>query len=82
MSLEAAITRLRNALPADRLTSWRAHDALDELEAEIASERAVNGAADRSMADINLDLMRELDQVCPECRDRVREAMRDQGGNA
>lgn len=55
--LAQALRRAREAAPADRLTAWRLHDALDDAEA--------------CMADIEAEIDRRAEQLaeamCAEC---------------
>ena len=60
------IERLRATLPADRLTSWRSHDALDDLEVYV---REVEDGL-RAMSDQNVELMRQM-SACPMCSEEV-----------
>lgn len=62
MSLDDAIARLRESLPADALGAWRAHQALDDLEAAWAEEK--DGYA--RMVEMNLSLLRSASS-CTEC---------------
>lgn len=56
------LERLRATLPADRLTSWRSHDVLDDLEALVWELE--DGL--RAMSDQNVELMRQQGD-CPSC---------------
>lgn len=64
MTLDDAIARIRESLPRDALGAWRAHQALDDLEAAWAEEK--DGHA--RMVEMNLSLLRDVENAgCPSC---------------
>ncbi len=60
---------------ADPQEHERALSRVEELEAQVADEIL----AGERQAEINVELMRQIDQVCSSCQKIIKEAMRDGG---